>query len=277
MPLIQAIVLAVIQGITEFLPISSSAHLALAPWLFGWKDQGLNFDIALHIGTLAAVLIYFFRDWLQIIGQAFGQKWGHDPELAKNPKLLWYLVAASIPAGLAGIALKKTVETTFRSPVLMGTMLVVIALVMAFAERIGKKIKDLSSLRLGDAMTVGFAQVLALVPGTSRSGITVTAGLFRELDRHAAARFSFLLSTPVTAGAAVKGMYDLYKAGGLNDPSGTTTLLTGIIVSAITGCAAIGFLLHYLKRYSLNVFIYYRIIFGIIVIALAVFFRYPGE
>jgi undecaprenyl-diphosphatase len=130
---------------------------------------------------------------------------------------------------------------------------------------------------LGDAMTVGVAQALALVPGTSRSGITVVAGLLRGFDRHAAARFSFLLSTPVTAGAAVKGMLDLYKSGGFSDPAARLPLVAGVVVSALTGCVAIGFLLRYLRRYSLNLFIYYRILFGILVIALAVFFRYPGE
>jgi undecaprenyl-diphosphatase len=271
MPLYQAIVLAIVQGITEFLPISSSAHLALAPWLFGWKDQGLTFDIALHFGTLAAVLIYFLKDWVQVIAQGFGVKAGHDPQLERNPKLLWLLAAASIPVGIAGLLFQKEAETSWRSPLLIGCMLIAVGLLMAYADKIGTHARNLGEVQLRDAMTIGTAQALAVVPGTSRSGITITAGLFRGLDRPAAARFSFLLSTPAIAAAAAKAAWDVRKAGGIPADE-RSAFVIGVLVSAITGCFVIAFFLRYLRSNTLRFFVYYRVIFGIIIIALA-FFR----
>ncbi|MBK5291570.1 MAG: undecaprenyl-diphosphate phosphatase [Acidobacteriia bacterium] len=274
MPLIQVVVLALLQGITEFLPISSSAHLALAPWLLGWKDQGLAFDIALHAGTLLAVLLYFFRDWVQIIAQGLGFRTGFDPELKRNPNLLWLLAAGSIPIGVAGLLLKDFVESTLRTPMVMGGMLIAVALVMELADRAGRQHKSIDHVSMIDTITIGFAQVLALVPGTSRSGITIAAGLFRHLDRPTAARFSFLLATPAVAAAAAKAFYDLSKQGGIPVEL-RVHLAVGIAVSAISGCFAISFLINHLKRHSLRFFVYYRIILGIIVIALA--FRHPAE
>ena len=268
MSLLQAIVLAIIQGITEFLPISSSAHLALAPWLFGWPDQGLTFDIALHIGTLAAVLAYFARDWIQVIAQGLRLQPPGAGELQQNRNLLWYLAAASIPAAFAGVLMKDYVETTLRSPFVMGTMLIGVGFLMALGERVGRRSRGIAEIGLLDALLIGTAQALALVPGTSRSGITMTTGLFRDLDRHSAARFSFLLSTPITAGAAAKAMYDLYKHGGV-PPDLRMQFITGILMSAAVGCLVIGLLLRYLRSRDLKLFIYYRIGFGIMVIALA--------
>ncbi len=272
MSLTQVVVLAILQGITEFLPISSSAHLALAPWLFGWKDQGLTFDIALHIGTLAAVGLYFFRDWVQLVAQAFGVRHGRDPELAANRRLLWLLAAATVPAAVAGYFLKETVETTLRSPVVMGVMLIAIGGVMAVAERVGRRLRGIARITLGDAMIIGGAQALALVPGTSRSGITISAGLFRGLDRAAAARFSFLLSTPVVAAAAAKAMLDLVEQGGVPAQLASHFAL-GVVLSAVTGCLAISLLLRFLRNHGLYVFIYYRIAFGALVLALAAWAR----
>lgn len=269
MPLAQVIVLAILQGITEFLPISSSAHLALAPWLFGWKDQGLDFDIALHIGTTVSVLIYFFRDWLQITASGLGLrgllKSGADPALDRNPKMLWYLAAATVPAGVLGLLFKDTIETGLRSPYVMGSMLIIVGLVMLAAERMAKQERGMGDLTFADCMFVGCAQALALIPGTSRSGITMAAGLARNLDRPTAARFSFLLSTPVVAGAALKGAKDLAKI-----QAWSGDLLLGIAISAATGCAAIAFLLHFLRTNSVKPFVIYRVVFGIIVIALAI-------
>ncbi|MEO8028428.1 MAG: undecaprenyl-diphosphate phosphatase [Bryobacteraceae bacterium] len=276
MSMLQVVVLAILQGITEFLPISSSAHLALTPWLFGWPDQGLAFDIALHFGTLLAVIIYFFRDWLQIIGQGLGMSIGFDPELKRNRNLLWLLAGASIPVGIAGLLLKHQAEEVWRhQPYLIGGMLVGVGLLMALGERTGRKIRDLSHLAGIDAAAIGIAQALAVVPGTSRSGITITAGLFRDFDRYAAARFSFLLSTPAIAAAALKDVWDLTKHGGLA-PELRTPFAVGILVSALTGCLVIGVFLRFLRRGSLNGFIAYRVIFGILVIALAYFRGYAG-
>jgi undecaprenyl-diphosphatase len=257
-----------VQGFTEFLPISSSAHLALAPWLFGWKDQGLAFDIALHFGTLAAVVIYFFRDWLQVIAQAFGIDYAPDPELRMNQPLLWLLALASLPIGAFGLMFEDYAETTLRNPVIIGSMLVGIGVLMAIGERVGRRERGVGRIGMVDALVIGFAQAIAIVPGTSRSGITITAGLFRHLDRYAAARFSFLLSTPAITAAAAKAFYDLWKSGGV-PPEERAVFITAIVASAITGCVVIAFFLRFLKRYSLRFFIWYRIAFGVFVLALA--------
>src|SRR5260370_1086987 len=204
MSLLQLVTLAIVQGLAEFLPISSSAHLALAPWLFGWEDQGLTFDIALHFGTLLAVLVYFFRDWVQVVAQGFGLRWGSDQELSRQPRLLWWLVAASIPVGVVGWLFQKKAEAEWRSPWIIGTMLVSVGLLMLVAERVGRQTKRIETMSLLDALLIGVSQALAVVPGTSRSGITITTGLFRDLERAAAARFSFFLMTPTIAGAAAK-------------------------------------------------------------------------
>jgi undecaprenyl-diphosphatase len=273
--LYQAIVLAVIQGITEFLPISSSAHLALAPWLFGWKDQGLTFDIALHVGTLAAVLIYFFRDWMQVTAQGFGVSYRPDPQLGKNPKLLWMLALASLPIGVLGYLFEEQAETTWRNPFVIGGMLVGVGILMAVGEAVGKRKKRIGQISVLDSVVIGAAQALAIVPGTSRSGITITAALFRGIERADAARFSFLLSTPAIAAAGGKAFYDLIKAGGIPADM-RAQFVVGIVVSALTGCLVIKFFLRFLRSNSLRFFIAYRIVFGIIVIALAVFFRHPA-
>jgi undecaprenyl-diphosphatase len=274
MPLLQVIVLALVQGLTEFLPISSTAHLYLTSWLFGWQLEGLDFDIALHIGTLLAVLLYFARDWVQIIARGFGIRMKGDDELEHNHMLLWLLAIGSIPVGVAGLAFNKQAETTWRNPFVIGGMLIAVGVLMYLAENAGRQQRDLSSIDLPDAVVIGAAQALAVVPGTSRSGITITAGLFRNMTRESAARFSFLLSTPAIAAAAGKAIYDMHKHGGLHGAL-NTGFLVGVAVSAITGCLVISWFLHYLRRGGLRLFVYYRIIFGIIVIALA-FIRRPA-
>jgi undecaprenyl-diphosphatase len=272
MSLFHVVVLAVVQGFTEFLPVSSSAHLALAPWLLGWQDQGLTFDIALHFGTLGAVLIYFSRDWLQLLAMGFSVRYTPNDELARNPRLMWLLALATVPVGVIGVLFEKQVETTLRNPVVIGSMLIVVGLLMAVADRIGSRTKQIGAVSFADAMIVGTAQALAIVPGTSRSGITITTALFRGIDREAAARFSFLLSTPAIGGAALLAFLDLREQGGV-EPEMVTAFITGIVASALTGCVVIGFFLRFLRRHSLKFFVYYRVIFGIIVIALATVFR----
>ena len=274
MPLLQVIVLAIVQGLTEFLPISSTAHLYLTSQLFGWQLEGLDFDIALHIGTLLAVLLYFARDWMQIVAQGFGIRMKGDDELQLNHMLLWLLAIGTITVGVAGLVFNKQAETTWRNPFVIGGMLIAVGVVMYLAENAGRRLRDLSSLNLPDAVTIGVAQALAVVPGTSRSGITISAGLFRNLTRESAARFSFLLSTPAIAAAAGKALFDLHKKSGLHGIL-NTEVVVGVAVSAITGCFVISWFLHYLRRGGLRPFVYYRIIFGIIVIALA-FIRRPA-
>ncbi len=276
MPIYQAVVLAIIQALTEFLPVSSSGHLIVIPKLLGWNDGGLTFDIALHAGTLVAIIIYFFRDWVQIIGQGLGLNIGNNPELKANPRLLWLFVVGSIPAAIVGLAFGKQAESSWRDPYLIGSMLIVIGVFMWVAERASKGNKLLSKVGWGDAAVIGTAQALALVPGTSRSGITITTGLFRGFSRETAARFSFLLGTPAIAGAALKGAWDIHKAGGIA-PDMRMPFLVGTLLSAVLGAVVIAYFLRYLRHNSLMPFVYYRIIFGIIVIALAAFFRFNAE
>lgn len=274
MPILQVVVLAVMQGLTEFLPVSSTAHLYLTSWLLGWQAESLDFDITLHLGTLLAVLLYFARDWLQIIAHGFGLQSGYDEELKHNRGLLWLLAIGSIPIGVAGVALGHLAEGAWRTPFVMGPMLIGVGILMWIAENSARKRRDLGDVNLMDSIAIGVAQALAIVPGCSRSGITISAGLFRDLTPAAAARFSFLLSTPAIAAAALKAVYDMHKNGGLEQLL-TTQFAVGITVSALTGCAVIAWFLRYLRGSGLRPFVYYRIVFGIIVLALA-FIRRPA-
>jgi undecaprenyl-diphosphatase len=276
MPIYQVVVLAMVQALTEFLPVSSTAHLALVPWLFGWKDPGLTFDIALHAGTLVAILIYFFRDWTQIIGQAFGFDVGNNPELKHNRGLLWLLAAASIPIGVLGYVFNKQAEVAWRTPYVIGTMMIAVGIVMGIAERTSTGSKALDEIDWGDGLWIGLGQVLSIVPGTSRSGITITVGLFRGLGRETAARFSFLLSTPAIGAAVLKKLWDLHKEGGL-PPDMRVPFVVGTLVSGLLGALVIEFFLRFIKKSSLMPFVYYRIALGIVVILLAMFFHFTAE
>jgi undecaprenyl-diphosphatase len=266
MPLYQAIVLAIVQGLTEFLPISSTAHLTLFPWLLGWKDPGLTFDIALHAGTLVAVLVYFWRYWLEMFGTVIGREWGWNPGLGLNRKLLWFLVVATVPAGVAGWLFESAAEEQLRSPMIIGTALVVVGLLMWAGEHAGNQNQALQQVGFADSVLVGVAQALAVIPGVSRSGITMTAGLFRGMKRETAARFSFLLSTPIIAGAALKKGLEIRHTGLAHEmvlPFGV-----GIIVAALVGYLVIAVLIRYLERRTFAIFIVYRVALGVLVLAL---------
>ncbi|MGA2370989.1 MAG: undecaprenyl-diphosphate phosphatase [Candidatus Korobacteraceae bacterium] len=296
MPILEAIILGIVQGLTEFLPVSSTAHLALTPWLVtrlglaNWSDPGLTFDVALHAGTLFAILLYFWRTWIQIIRAALGGKVVRFSETSDDQRdltpeeqhrerqLLWYMIAATIPAALAGALLEKHIETTFRAPALVASMLIIVAVIMWIAERMSKFQKPLPQITLGDAMTVGVLQAFAVVPGVSRSGITITGGLFRNFTREAAARFSFLLSTPIIGGAALFKLHHVMKHGlppGEMAP-GMAAFAAGIVVSALVGYVTIAFFLRYLQTKTLTVFIVYRILFGIAVLLLGYLGHYSG-
>ena len=277
MPVYQVITLALVQAITEFLPISSTAHLVVVPWLFGWEDPGLTFSVALHVGTLIAVLIYFSKTWLRILFLGAGKNILQPPDgeqdcdLYDNPKLLKYLVLATFPAAIAGVLFEKYIENTFRSPFLIGIMLISVGLLIGWIDRRKTLSRNLSKIGLSDAMFIGFAQATALIPGTSRSGVTIAAALLLGFERASAARFSFLLSSPIILGAALKTAFDLTSSGAIASTL-QASFLIGVTVSAMTGCAVIALLVNYLRRHTMKIFVYYRVIFGIIVLALVSFF-----
>jgi undecaprenyl-diphosphatase len=251
----QAIVLGIIQGLGEFLPISSSAHLALAHWITGW-DLGaadLAFDVMLHVGTLLALLLYFGKDWIALL-----QRW-------REPMLRLVLVAC-IPGAIFGALLEKTAEGPFRDkPLRIAFMLVLFGLVMAVAEFVSKQTRELKEVGWKDAIWIGLSQALAIMPGVSRSGVTITAGMFLGMTREAAARFSFLLSVPIVAGAALWEGRKLMH-GGL--PVGAAPVAAGILAAAIVGLLAIHFLLRFLQRHTLYGFTVYRILVALMVVAL---------
>jgi undecaprenyl-diphosphatase len=266
-------VLAVAQGLTEFLPISSTAHLALIPWLFGFKDPGLGFDVALHMGTLVAVLVYFFRTWIDLLLLGVGLRplRPDSPVVDCHRALFWFLVIATVPVGVAGFVFRHQIETTWRSPVVIGCAMILVALLMALGERKSHYIKRLQGVDFGDSLWVGVSQALSLVPGVSRSGITMTAALWRDFRREAAARFSFLLATPAIAGAAFVKLMDLRHEG--VPPDMRLPFVFGIVVSGLVGYASIAFFLRYLQFGTFKIFVYYRIVFGIIILALAFVFH----
>lgn len=261
MDLFQAIIYGIVQGITEFLPVSSTAHLILLPWFAGWKDPGMEFDIALHLGTLFSLVWFFRTEWTAFARSALNVALGRTR--GQDEQMVLLIVVATIPAALAGVVGEDLVQTYLRSPLVIATTLIGLALVLVLAEKRGRRTKDLEQISWTDALVVGLAQSLALVPGVSRSGITITAALFRGMKREAAARFSFFLSTPLIAGAAGKQLFDM-TAGGTNQAD-FGMLVVGIITSAIVGYLAIAFLLRYLATNTTYAFIYYRIGLGIVV------------
>ena len=259
MTILQAVILGLVQGLGEFLPISSSAHLVLVPWIFGWTDPGLTFDVALHVGTLVAVVLYFWRDWWQLIIKGFTNVWSVEG------RLFWYLVAASVPGAIGGYLLQKKAETVFRSPSLIAIMLIVMGIVLYWADRRGAKNIEIKNLTLGTSVMIGLSQTLAIIPGVSQSGITMTTGMFRGITREGAARFSFLLSTPIIFGAA---MVKLPHVIG-NSSIITVNFMIGTVVSCITGILSIGFLLRYVQTRDFLPFVWYRLILGAVVITIS--------
>lgn len=266
MPLYQAVVLAIVQGLTEFLPVSSTAHLTLFPWLLGWKDPGLTFDVALHAGTLVAVLLYFWRLWIDMLRAAAGLGKSGDPKAPENRRLFWLLVIGTIPGGLAGFLFEHAAETKFRQPLLIGSAMILVALVMWAGDRLKNRSLGLDHVGLGDSIIVGIAQGFAVIPGVSRSGVTMTAGLFRGMTRETAARFSFLLSTPLIAGACLKKGLEIRHEG--LPPDMRLPFLAGVIVSALVGYLVIAWLIHFLEHKTFKPFVIYRLVVGLIVVIL---------
>ncbi|MFO1463519.1 MAG: undecaprenyl-diphosphatase UppP [bacterium] len=261
MTLFHAVLLGVVQGLGEFLPISSSAHLVILPWLLNFPDPGLTFDVALHLGTLIALLAYFYRDWLELTAAFFRSLTKKPKNYDFQERMIWYLIFATIPAAAAGYLLEDYAETIFRGPILVATMMAVMGILMGLVDRFAAKTKDLRQVGFWDSMLVGLSQALALIPGTSRSGVTITAGMLRDMDRPTAARFSFLLSTPIVAGAALLKLKDLFH-GRLE-----LNTIVGVVVSAVVGYLAIKYMLYFLQRYSYRVYVIYRLAFAAMVFA----------
>jgi undecaprenyl-diphosphatase len=264
---VQALVMGVVQGLTEFLPVSSSGHLIIVPFVFGWDDTFINsleFSVMLHIGTLIALLAYFRADWLRIIPAGLAairdRSLGGDPDR----RLAWLIAVATVPALIAGVCLNDVVEEQFRGVGLVVVVLVVGALILWAAERLGPKTRPLEGLGFPGALGIGIAQVLALVPGISRSGISISAGLFAGLEREAAARFSFLMATPVTAAAGAYATVKLVtgSAGVTVEP---VPLVVGMVAALVSGFLAIHFLLRYLRNHTLDVFVVYRLVVAAVV------------
>jgi undecaprenyl-diphosphatase len=275
MSIFQSIVLGVLQGLGEFLPISSTAHLILAPWFFGWSDPGLSFDVALHLGTLIAVVAFFWKDWLIIFQLAFDQLADFFSEIfhpgrsnsRKNlesqypSQLLWLLAIASVPGAIFGILLNDKAEEAFRSPLLIAFTLSVVGVIIFLADRYVLNRKEMKAVTFWDALWIGLSQAVAIIPGVSRSGATMGAGLLLGLSREQAARFSFLLSTPIIFGAAIVKVPHLLKAG-IDVP-----IIFGILASAVTGYLAIKYMLRFIQKVGYGPFLWYRLALALVIIA----------
>ena len=265
MDALQAIVLGIVQGLTEFLPISSSGHLRIVPAFFGWEDPGAAFTAVIQLGTMAAVLLYFRRDlwriaitWMQSLRR---------PELRQelDARMGWYIIAGTVPICIFGFAFSDQIENEARNLYLIGTTLIVLGLVLLYADMTAKRERDVSTVTLRDSVIVGFAQALALIPGVSRSGATITAGLFLGFDRASAARYSFLLSVPAVV---LSGLYELRDIGH-EEGAGLGPTILGTIFAFIVGYASIAFLLRWLASHTMAIFVVYRVALGVVVLVLA--------
>lgn len=271
MNVFQAFVLGIVQGLAEFIPISSSGHLIIVPWLFGWADPGLSFDVALHAGTLLAVLAFFWRDWIELLKAFVASLARRKISGYPDRRLAWIVILATIPGAIAGGLGEKSVENLFHTSgnertgvLLIAAFTVVLAVILWLAEWAARHVRTLKDMTARDGVVIGLAQMLALIPGVSRSGSTITAGLFSGLTREAAARFSFLLATPIVAGAAAKALYDLLKVG-LPSPE-RLPFVVGFLTAAIVGYLCIALFLRYLQKGTLVPFVFYRFGFAALIV-----------
>ena len=268
MSIIEAIILGIVQGLTEFLPVSSTAHLRIVPDLFGWNDPGAPFTAVTQIGTLAAVLIYFRNDIL-VYTKAFAQcLLRREPFFSQDARLAWWMLFGTIPIAVIGLVLKDAIETSFRSMYLVAFVLIIFSFVFLLAEKLSKRAKDLAQLNGKDAMLIGLAQALALLPGVSRSGATISAGMMLNYTRETAARFSFLLSIPAVG---LSGLYQLYKLRHVLAGELGLALVIATVVAGVVGFLSIAFLLQYLRKHTLNIFVIYRVAVGVLIILLLQF------
>jgi undecaprenyl-diphosphatase len=264
MPVWQAVAYGIVQGLSEFLPISSSAHLTLLPWVLGWDDPGLAFDVALHWGTLTGVLIIFWKDWIRLLRAGLSSR-----GVETDRRLFWGLVVSAVPAAIIGKLLDKWAETNLRAPLLIACTMAVLGLILWYADRVGRKSRDLTQMTIPRAFSIGVAQAAALVPGVSRSGATISLGLLQDFTREEIARFSFLMSTPIIFGAGLlklpKMVHDM-RAG-----EGDLTwaaLAAGFVASAVVGAAVIRWMLDYLRRRTYAAFAWYRLAVAALVVVL---------
>jgi undecaprenyl-diphosphatase len=263
MSVFEAFVLGILQGLAEFLPISSSAHLALAPWVFGWRPAGLAFDVALHVGTLVAVLWYFNQEWRNLIAAFLRLVRTRRADTDEERRVV-YLVIATIPGALAGLLLEDYAESTFRNPMLIAPALMIMGVILWWVDRAAPRDRSLGAMRWRDALLIGVGQMFALLPGVSRSGSTITAGRALRFSRESAAVFSFLMSAPITFAAIVLKVPDALRESGIWAP-----LIVGVIASAVSGWLAISVLLKLVARRGYGVFAAYRLLLGAGILALA--------
>ena len=270
MEILFAVILGIIQGITEFLPISSSAHLILVPWFFGWKPNGLTFDVSVHLGTTMAVLVFFWRDWVRLAREMWVGCKERKPFGNHYRRLAWFLVVGTLPAVVVFLVFGEIIETKLRSPILTVFTLVGFGALLLFADRKIGRHREIGTYTWADSLWIGFSQALALIPGVSRSGITITTAMFRNSTRTSAARFSFLLSTPIIVGATVLKTWELLRD--LGQPIESTmpvpwaVLFMGVVSAAVTGFLCIRFFLRYLQKGSFVPFVIYRFLLAGVVL-----------
>ena len=267
MSILQAIVLGIVQGITEFLPISSTGHLRIVPAFLGWDDPGAAFTAVTQLGTMAAVLLYFREDLNRIARAWLRSLRDRSARSELDARLGWYIVLGTIPIGIFGVLFKDRIETGARDLYLIGVALIVLGLVLLLAEKVGKRDRSMEQIETKDGFWVGMAQALALIPGVSRSGATITAGLFLGLDRSSAARFSFLLSIPAVV---LSGLLELGSilSGEEGQDTGATALIVATVFAFLSGYAAIALLLRYLSNHTTVIFVVYRVALGALVLVL---------
>src|SRR3954452_7971287 len=262
---LEAVVLGAVQGLTEFLPISSSGHLRIVPALLGWEDPGAGFTAVIQLGTMAAVLIYFRADLWRIASAWLAELRLPYAQRSQDANLGWFIILGTVPIAILGVIFGNAIETGARSLYLIGSALILFSFVMVAAERVGTRQRELTEMNVRDGIFIGLFQALALIPGVSRSGSTISAGLFRGFDRLAAARYSFLLSVPAVV---LSGLFELRKIGEEgNAPVGATVIAT--VVAFLVGYASIAWLMRYLGPLSLRIFVVYRIALGALVLVLA--------
>ena len=265
MSLLQAIVLGLVQGLTEFLPISSTAHLRIVPELFGWPDPGAAYSAVIQLGTVAAVLIYFRKDVVALLRAFFQGLARRQPFATTESRLAWFVLVGTLPIGVCGLAFKKTIETSLRSLYIISGSLITLAVILFIVERLASHKRTLEDMRWRDGILVGLWQALALIPGSSRSGTTLTGALSLGLRRADAARYSFLLSIPATS---LAGLFELKHLMEATERPSTLALVVGTLVAFGSGWAAIAWLISYLGKHSTLIFIVYRVALGLLLLGL---------